>query len=437
MPQIQTQAQLLQARQAQDLRKAKRQALACLGVAALGFVATGIMPEHWVVALLEATFEAALVGGLADWFAVTALFRKVPLPIVGRHTAIIPKNKDRIANNLATFVRDKFFSTRSIASMVKRHDPMRQLSVWLLQPDNSRRLADYLARMIRNMLNFVEDAAVQRFIVQGVHRALDRIDLSSYLATILQGLTQDGRHQQLLNETIEQLARTLRQEEVQEVIANGIADWWRTEHPRAGRLLSSEWIGRNGAQIAVSALSRILDEVSQDPRHPLRDRFDSLVQRTIDRLETDEVYRAKAEEFKQYLKNDATFNAYLREIWGALRDWLQQDIAAEDSLVRRKIDEAAQWLGQALSEDEQLRRAFSRHLEITARGMAPDFADFLTRHIRDTVHNWDAQEMTRQIELNIGKDLQRIRINGTLVGGALGAVLFAVSQLTELVRPLF
>ncbi len=156
--------------------------------------------------------------------------------------------------------------------------------------------------------------------------------------------------------------------------------------------------------------------------------FDRATLKLIDNLKTDPEMAEKANNIKQYLKNDEAFNRYLGELWGDLRQWLKTDMQSEDSRIQRRIAEAGQWFGETLVADNALRRSLNEHMEQAATRVAPDFAAFLTRHISDTVKSWDARDMSRQIELNIGKDLQFIRINGTLVGGSIGLILWLLSQ---------
>ena len=141
---------------------------------------------------------------------------------------------------------------------------------------------------------------------------------------------------------------------------------------------------------------------------------------------------ARADAVKSYLKEDEAFNRYLSELWGDLREWLKADIDSEDSRVKERIARAGQWFGETLIADDALRASLNGHLEQAAHRVAPEFSAFLTRHISDTVKSWDARDMSRQIELNIGKDLQFIRVNGTLVGGCIGLILYLLSQLPAL-----
>lgn len=421
-----------------ELQKSKRLAMYFLAFAVFTFIITLFLPaERWWVGLMRAISEAAMVGALADWFAVVALFKRVPIPIVSAHTEIIPKNKDKIAENLALFVREKFLDVESIVALIQKHDPAQQAADWLCAPDNTKKLGSYLVRITAGMLDFIEDAAVQKFMTKAIHAMLDKIDLSQSAGMLLDVMTKNNRHQALLNEGINQFASILAEDETQTFIAEGIVDWLKDEHPVAEKMMPSGWVGRTGAGIAIKAASRLLNEINENPDHQLRIKFDGYTKDFIARLKTDPEFFEKAEEIKRYLKNDETFNTYMGELWRDLKDWLKRDCADENSVLHQKISAAGQWLGETLAHDANLRQSLNQHMEDAAKKMAPDFAQFLTAHIRDTVKGWDSKEMSRQIELNIGKDLQYIRINGTIVGGCIGCLLYLISHTQELFRFLF
>lgn len=415
-----------------ELEQSKRLALGFLIGAALLFVLSFFLPHSWWTGLLRAFAEAAMVGALADWFAVVALFKRVPIPIVSRHTEIIPNNKVKIADNLALFVHEKFLDTESIVRLIHKHDPAQKVADWLVKPANTERMGTYLVKVANWMLDFTEDSSVQHFLRRAVHTMVGSVDLSKSAGTILESLTKDGRHQELLNEGIRQLAQLLDNEETQSYIAQGIVDWLKDEYAFIERMLPSDLIGRKGADIAVRLASGILNKVAVDPRHPLRQRFDTFTEEFIGRLKSDPGFSAKSEEIKTYLLEDDTLNNYLKSLWGDLKEWLKRDLAAHDSMLRTRMEALGGWLGKSLAEDPQLRQSLNDNLELAARAAAPEFAGYLTRHIADTVKNWDSGEMSEQIELNIGKDLQFIRINGTVVGGLIGVTLYLLSTLFTL-----
>lgn len=417
-----------------ELRDTKRLALLFFIGAALLFVISLLLPDVWWAHLLKAFAEAAMVGALADWFAVVALFKKVPIPFISRHTAIIPKNKDKIADNLAVFVRDKFLDTESVVALIRRHDPADMMANWLRQEDNARQLGDYLVKLGAGALDFIDDEPVQRFISRAVHKLVGSIDLSQSAGMIVDGLTQNGRHQQLLDAGIDQLAKLLHSEETQAFIAQGIVDWLKEEYAMFEKMLPTETIGRKGADVAVSMAAAILARVNEDPEHPLRRNFDAFTREFVDKLKVDPAFHAKGEEIKQYLLEDPALNGYLKSLWDDLKTWLKNDLQRPDSVLHQRVVAAGVWVGRTLADDPRLRASLNTHLETAVRGAAPEFAEFLTRHISDTVKRWDSTEMSEQIELNIGKDLQFIRINGTLVGGMIGIVLYLFGQVPAWLR---
>lgn len=409
----------------QALRKSKRLALLCLLIAAAVFIATSLSPRLWWIDLLRAMAEAAMVGALADWFAVSALFRKVLLP----HTAIIPRNKDRIADNLAVFVEEKFLSPQSLTELVRRHDPAQRLAGWLADPANADRLGGYMAQAMGGVLTLTDDKKIQGFVRGALHAALEKVDLSRSLATILDTLTQDGRHQQLLDRAIVQIVALLNREDTREFIAQSMVDWLRREYPKMEKLLPSDWIGEKSAATLADIIDKLLTGIAEDPEHSLRKAFDRQVAGFVTRLKEDESLRARAEQIKQELLGGEAVNAYVTGVWNSLREWIRHDLAREDSVLHAKVKGATQWIGQALQDDAELRASLNRHVEQAVGSLSPEVAKFLTRHISDTIKNWDAAELSRQIELNIGRDLQYIRINGTVVGGLIGALLFGLSAL--------
>ena len=417
-----------------ELKRAKRLALSLLLIAAATFITTLFLPPNFWVLGIKAIAEAAMVGALADWFAVVALFRRVPIPFIAQHTAIIPRNKDRIGENLGQFVQEKFLDTQSLVALIRRHEPALLIGNWFSQPDNARRVGMHLLQIMSGFLELTDDARIQRLLRRAVHKAIDKVDLTQTSAMMLEGLTRDNRHQKLLDSLINQLIALLQRDSSRAFIARGIVHWLETEHPLKARLLPTEWLGEHSAEMVTDAVNTLLDEVTHDRTHQIRQTFDRATQKLIDNLKSDPELAQKADNIKAWLKNDETFNRYLGEVWGDLRGWVKNDISSDDSRIKQRIAEAGQWFGETLLRDDALRESLNEHLEQAAHRVAPEFAAFLTRHISDTVKSWDARDMSRQIELNIGKDLQFIRINGTLVGGTIGLLLWLLSQIPSLLH---
>ncbi|WP_346081724.1 DUF445 domain-containing protein [Gibbsiella dentisursi] len=420
-----------------ELASAKRLPLLLLCGAAGIFIATVLYPlwfpaNAWIGAL-KAISEAAMVGALADWFAVSALFRRVPIPLVGRHTAIIPRNKNRIADNLALFVQDKFLNTNALLALIRRHDPAQIIANWLSTPANAAQFSGYLLKIIRGFLDLADDQRIQAFMRSAIHKAIDKVDLSQTSAMLLESLTKNNRHQVLLDDAIRQLLHLVNKPGTHAFIAQQVISWLKREHPITEKMLPTDWVGDKSAELAASAVQSILNDIEQDGAHELRQGFNRAVQRLIAQLRSSPEMQLKAEEIKDYLKQDEALNSYISQLWGDLRAWLKTDLDKTDSVLHARASAAGQWLGEALQQDAELRASLNQHMEEAATHAAPEFSTFLSRHISDTVKSWDARDMSHQVELNIGKDLQRIRINGTVVGGVIGLILYLLSQLPVLI----
>lgn len=416
------------------LKKTKRLALCLLMLASIIFLVTLFLPQTLPVQAVKSVTEAAMVGALADWFAISALFHRIPLPFIGRHTAIIPRNKQRIADNLGRFVEEKFLSTDSMIALLHRQDLAEKLAGWLTVPQNAGRLSTLLCQLISGFLNAGNDQHIRRFLRQGISRAIDSVDFSQTAARLLESLTRENRHQALLDSLITQVVQVLENPQSRQFIAGQISRWFRQEYPTMARLVSVEWLGEKGADKVTAMVDSLLLDVAQDQHHQLRDSVNRSVQQFIEALKQDPQMQQRARQLKTWLKEDETFNQYTGELWDDLRRWLTEDMQQPESATGRQIRQATLRAGEALQKDPQLRASLNRHIEQAATRCGPDVARFLTRHISDTIKSWDNQQLSAQIEQNIGRDLQFIRINGTLVGGTLGLLLFLLSQLPEFIQ---
>lgn len=418
------------------LRRAKRQALGLLLLVTAVFVVTSVVERGLGLNCIKAMAEAAMVGALADWFAVVALFRR-PLGLPIPHTAVIARNQARIGRNLATFVRDKFLDVPSLVSLIRRHDPAERLAQWLTAPGNAALLGHQATRLASAALEMVQDAQVERFIQKAARALIGQVDLSRALAAVLDTLTHNGRHQALLDDVLAKLIELLQNEQTRTWVAQSIVAWLKKDHPRTEKLLPSDWLGDKGSALLARALESLMADVAANPQHALRAQFDTALQRFIERLRSDPEWAAKGEEIRIWLQTDATVGGYVQTLWLDLRGALQRDLADADSVLARQVGKLGLWLGESLAGDAALRQSFNDRLERWAEGLAPDVSAFIAQHIEDTVRRWDTEEMTQLIELNIGKDLQYIRINGTVVGGLIGLVLFGVSHVGEIGRAVF
>jgi uncharacterized membrane-anchored protein YjiN (DUF445 family) len=415
------------ARQA-DLARARRLALGLLLLFAALFIASTIAPRSLWADGIKAVAEAAMVGALADWFAVSALFRRVPLPLVQRHTDIIARNKDRIGGNLAAFVRDEFLDAPALVSMIRRHNPAGMLAQWLSAPANAGLLGRQVARLGLMALETAEDAKIQAFLAQSARALVARLDLSRSMSAALSALTHEGRHQALLDDVLARVGGMVRTPQARAFVADTLVQWIRREHPLKQKVLPTDWLSGKGAAAITHAVDTLLKAVAEDPQHELREALDGALQRLAARLQDDPEWTRRGEELRDYLQNDEVLGRYVSGLWADLRGKLRADLDNPDSVIARRVAELGQWLGMSLAGDAALRIRLNVQLELWVATLAPDVAQSVATHISDTVRRWDARELSRLVELHIGRDLQYIRINGTLVGGLIGLVLFTISH---------
>lgn len=422
-----------------QLARAKRTAMFCLLIAAGVFIAAivtqvyvpTLADEKWLE-LIKMASEAALVGGLADWFAVTALFKPIPKRYPISHTNIIANNKQAIAQNLSQFVKEKFFHASAIESLIASSRPARGAGRWLIDETHAKKASRFLCDAMAGLLRFVDDKPVKDFIAKTAVKGINQLDLQQLIATVLHGVTREGHHQRILDKLLGNVAHLMAQPQTQQYIAATLVDWLKTEHNRLEKLLPSTWLSERGALIAIKAVSRVLEDVYEDNEHPLRYTFDEQVKAFLHDMETSPTMEHRINSYREKLIQDPALKAFLFKSWESLHRAMLASLNAENGRAETKIARWLNQLGMSLLQDERLSSAFDRHIGEAGKYMAPELADFLTKHIEDTINSWDENDMAEQIELNIGRDLQKVRINGTVVGGLIGAVLFCIEQAISL-----
>ncbi|AUT48445.1 DUF445 domain-containing protein [Achromobacter sp. AONIH1] len=416
------------ARRAQ-LRRMKIAALLLLAAMLGGFVASHAMGGQGVWAWVRAFCEAATVGALADWFAVVALFRR-PLGLPIPHTAIIPSNKDRIGDNLAVFVRDHFLDPDTLLEKLRVFDPAARLARWLERPRQARVLSEGARRVALQTLDLLDDRAVRGVIQEFVVSNLRRWDASATAGEVLSLLTRDGRHQELLDAALERLGGYLGTEEVRERASNLLVKFARKEWPRiiaaVDVIASVDGIADNLADRLARALVQELREVLSQPDHPVRQDYEGWLQDYIGRLRSDPALAAQAEALKQRAIDHPKVQEYVRGLWDDIHAALRRDLSTPDSALAAHLESALLAMGRRLAEDAALREALNRHVLGAARRLTGRLRAGVTGHIARTVKNWDERHLVDELELSVGRDLQYIRFNGTLVGGLIGVGLHAL-----------
>lgn len=402
----------------------KRLALGMLLAAALLYaLATWQLPRHAAWGYVAAFAEAAMVGAIADWFAVVALFRH-PLGLPIPHTAIIPEKKDRIGENLADFLCQHFLATDQVLARVREFDAAGRVAAWLSVRDNAHRVGEQLVSVAQWLVGALDDKRVRQFVTEAARSGVREIDVTRLSGQILEAMTHERRHQELFDGVMEQLARLLGESTVQDTITEAIA-----REVRALKYVGLDQVAaRMVTRKVVVIIAKTIIEVADDPEHSLRLRFDEMAGSFVKRLKEDEAVRQRGERLKADLLDNPALGAYVDQLWSQVLDWLQTDMASIDSSIRQRITQAAMALGDRLARDDAIRGWINGELQAAAPQLIERYREDIRRYIVGRVQSWDSSEMTQELERHIGRDLQFIRINGTLVGGLVGLAIHALTQ---------
>jgi uncharacterized membrane-anchored protein YjiN (DUF445 family) len=373
--------------------------------------------DHSWLGYVRATAEASMVGGIADWFAITALFRH-PLGIPIPHTAIIPSRKDRIGRSLGNFVQNNFLSPEVLSAKLRAAQLSRRAAEWLSNPANARAAARNAAAVLQGAGNVVRDEDVHALLDRTVVEPLRQVPIAPVLAKGLALLTVDDRHQQLFDKVIQGLLRLVAENE--ELIRDRIREetpWWVPG-------VVDDRIHRK----VLGGIERTLFEVAEDPGHPLRHQFDELLADWMVQLKDSPEVIARAEAIKQQVLDPETSGRLAASLWQELKTILGRQGTAEDG-AGGAAARGLGALGSAALEDEGLLEKIDGWVISAVLKVVEQHRGEVGGLIAQTVSSWDPDETTRRIELLVGRDLQFIRINGTLVGGLVGLLLYTASRL--------
>ncbi len=370
------------------------------------------------VGYVKAAAEAGMVGALADWFAVTALFRH-PLGIKIPHTAIIPTRKDAIGNSLGDFVGANFLSEQVVRERLRRVGVSKRLGGWLAEEANAERVTAELSTVVRGVVAVLRDEDVQAVMEQAVVKRVVAVPWGPPLGKMLAGVFEDGSHHKLVD-----------------LMCDRAYDWVKDNHSTVLRVVSDRaptWSPKFvDSMVADKVYGEVLSFawlVKTDPNHPMRLAIDKFLAEFAADLQTDPVLMERAEQVKQQVLEHREVQNVIGSAWTTAKKLLLD--AAEDpsSELRKRVREGLVSLGRRLSDDDSLRDKVDSWVEGAAAYVVLNYRDEITTLITDTVQRWDAQETSRKIELQVGRDLQFIRINGTVVGALAGLVIYAVAQL--------
>lgn len=370
------------------------------------------------VGFVQAFAEAAVVGALADWFAVTALFR-YPLGLKIPHTAIIPRKKDRIGDSLGRFVNTNFLNRPTLAEKLEKQDFVGMGVDWLLHQGNRDRLAVQLTNSIPKLVGYIDDRTAQQLLRENLEKQLRDVEVAPLAHTLLASLMAGERHQELLNEVIRIASLALVENKA------ALRDRVHQESP----WYIPKFVDNSLAERIVERTEAMLRELKREPDHPLRLQFSKTLAAFIDDLEHSPTFKRQMEAAKHDLLNAPSVGQHLDELWLRLKNALLADVERENSDLRRRVAELLHALAQRLLTDDVLHAELNTWLREQLLDLAEQQRPAVSNLIANTVKQWDRETVIDKLEIQVGRDLQYIRINGTLVGGLVGLTLHTIEVL--------
>jgi uncharacterized membrane-anchored protein YjiN (DUF445 family) len=400
------------------LRRMQAVALGLLVLAAVIYLTTLARADAGAWGYLNAAAEAAMVGALADWFAVTALFRhplRLPIP----HTALIPRRKDEIGRSLQEFFTENFLTDDIVRERVAESRVAERLGTWLARPGNAERVMKHAARGGSSALRRIDEDEVRALLETILFPQLAREPIGPIAGDLLAAVVEDGAHHELVDLFLREIARWLEEHPEQ------FADLIRDRAPA----WSPAWLDRSVIRLAYAQAERWVDDVLADSRHPARVALDELLRDLADGLQHDEAAQARMQELATRLLRHPQFADAALAVWRSASVALRSALEDPRSHVWQRGTQLIGELGAELTADDALRESLQRRIEEAAVFSVATYGEELAAVITQTIERWDGEQAARRIELHVGRDLQFIRINGTVVGALAGLAIHAAGQL--------
>jgi len=407
------------------MNKLKRMKLLATGLLLLAgavyVAARALEPGRPWLHYVAAAAEAAMIGAIADWFAVVALFHH-PLNLSFiPHTAILPRNKARIAEGLSQFIQQNFLSSAAVVARIAAFRPAETLCRWLVRRENAETLAAYATRLVSYALTAVDDERVRGFLARVVTDALGRADVATALAQLLDVLTENERHHALLDEALAGLDELLAREATRRFIAEEVRKSSPVLLRAINQMLGLKLDERAALKIVDVALKKV-SEVRRDREHELRERFDAFVRRFIERLKSDPAMREKIHRMRDEALDNPALAGYVGGLWDEFRAWLPGGL-------RGRLPGLIVELGEKIDADPAIREWIDEQILSALPPLVEEHRAKFGRFIEDQILSWQEEKLVAELERHIGPDLQYIRINGTVVGALAGLAIAALTQL--------
>ncbi len=413
------------AQRAADLRRVKALAtLVLMATLALFIAARLLMPVHPAFGFVAAFAEAATIGGLADWYAVVALFRR-PLGLPIPHTAIIQGNQDRIADKLGEFIETHFLEAAPVEAKLRQVDFASFIADWLGDRKRSTDLARFVLRLLPEAVDAAETSGLKTFVTRRVMTQLQSVDLAPLAAGTLRAFVQEGRHRGLLDDLLGAVHGALTQPQTMAAIREKIRD----ELPTLLKLYRTDKYLLNRI---VKSATTFFDEIRNDPAHPFREEFDRMVLSFVDRLGTEPSYGARIADLKRDLLARPELGALVQTVWSNVRSFIARSASGESTVLQHHLADLFMKAGATLAADADMRAEINQGFVMVLRSFIADQKSGVSSFIADQVKAWDMKQLLTLIEINIGRDLQYIRFNGSLIGGLAGLALYTAEVLLRL-----
>ena len=381
-----------------------------------------LLEHHYPAFGVVAAFaEAATIGGIADWYAVVALFKR-PLNLPFPHTAIIPNNQQRIAGNLGRFIDSNFLSRKPVEEKLREVDFAGEISTWLADRGQSESLARFVVRFAPQVLQAVDEERLVKFASQLVTRQVAKTDIAPLIGNVMETFTQNGRHQKLLDDVLRALHGFLNNEETVELM--------RTKVKRELPVLFSV-VGGDSLVLKrfIKVATELLNEVKEDKAHPLRQEFEAFLIAYVNRTRRTRGFARQVEQVKQLVLARPEIEDAAENLWRSLKDYILEDAQANESVLVSRLTSMMVEIGTGLADDPNLRQDINNGMVLVISNLVEEQRGNISSYISEQVSNWDMQRLLTLIEVNVGRDLQFIRFNGMVIGGCVGVVLFAVETL--------
>jgi uncharacterized membrane-anchored protein YjiN (DUF445 family) len=410
---------------AAELRRVKWLATGLLAATFAIFIAAKtLLPVHPVFGFIAAFAEAATIGGLADWYAVVALFKR-PLGLPIPHTAIIQSNQQRIAEKLGEFIEKNFLESGPVEAKLREIDFGTFIADWLRDRKRSEDLARFVLRLLPEAFSATETSGLMQFITRRVTTQLLSIDLAPLAAGALRGFVQEGKHEGLLDDILRVMHRTLTQEETMAVIRDKV----RAEMPTLLKLYRAD---RFVVNRIIASATKFFEEVQGDPNHPFRGEFDRMLLSFVERLGSDKAFAERIDGLKRDLIARPEVANLGRTIWANAKDFIERSASGESQVLQQQLTRMFVEAGEAIAGDAELRGEINRGLVAILRTVVAEQKSGVSTFIADQMKAWDMEQLLQLLEINVGKDLQYIRFNGSLIGGLAGLALYTLEYALRL-----